>query len=96
MGKPIVNGGANLAPLDGRLARAVMSGNQQQDAVAACDGLVESAIDRGPGAVEGQSVKVENAIRLDRTAAKPLVPGAVEGLVGDCDGLGLWRRRTRL
>jgi len=37
MRQPIVDRGANLAALDGRLARAMMARNQQQNAVAAGD-----------------------------------------------------------
>ena len=81
--KPVVYCGANPPSLNRRIARAMMAGDQQDDAVAAPDRLLETAIDRGPGHVEVHAVKVEYAVRFDRAAAEPLVPAAIECLVRD-------------
>src|SRR5689334_2522073 len=48
MREPIMNGGPNPAPLNRRLARSMMTGNQQHDPIAAGDGLLECAVDRDP------------------------------------------------
>lgn len=77
--KPVVNRGADAPALDGWIAGPMMAGDQQQDAIAGADRPLERAIDRLPGGVEGHAVEVEHAVRLDRAAAKPLVPAAVEG-----------------
>ena len=53
MGKPVVDGGTDLTALDRWFAGPVMARDQQQDAVAAPDCLIEAAVDRRPGAVEG-------------------------------------------
>ena len=74
-----MDGGADSAPLDRRLAPALMAGNQQQDAVSGGDGLLERSVDRFPGAVEIVAVEVERAIGLDAARAESLVPAAVEG-----------------
>lgn len=89
MGQPVVHGGANLAALDRRIAGAVVSGDQQQDAITAGDRLLQATIDRRPGSIEIEAVKVQDPVRLDRAAAKPLVPAAVERLVGDRSRLRL-------
>ena len=78
-GEPVMDGGADSAPLDRRLAPALMAGNQQQDAVSGGDGLLERSVDRFPGAVEIVAVKVERAIGLDVAGAKTLVPTAIQG-----------------
>src|SRR4051812_3486357 len=66
--EPVVNGGANLAPLDGRLSRAMMPRDQQQNSVAARDRLLESPVDRTPRRIERHAVKVDHAVRLDAAA----------------------------
>ena len=90
--QPVVNGGPNPAALDGRLAGPGMAGDEEDDTVAARDRHLESAIDRRPGLVERMPVKVDGAVRLDRSAFQPLVPAAVQCRSGP--GLGRrWRRR---
>jgi hypothetical protein len=54
---------------DGRIARPVMAGDEQHDALAAADGLLKTAVDRSPSRVEAHSMKIENAIGLDHAAA---------------------------
>lgn len=68
-GKPVVNHRADRAAPHGRFACALVAGNEQQDALAAHDGVVERSVDRPPGAVEAQSVKVDDTVRLDGAAA---------------------------
>ena len=94
MGQPVVNGSTDLAALNGRFARAVMAGNQEQHALTAGNGLIETAVDREPGTVEVQPVKVEDTVRIDGAGAEPLVPSAIKCLVGDRNGFGFWLRRA--
>ena len=92
--KPVMNGGADLAALDRRLPGPMMAGNHQQDSIAACNRLFETAIDRRPRGIEVHPVQIEHAVGLDPSAAELPVPAAVERLVGDRHGLGP-RRRSR-
>src|SRR4051794_36371845 len=97
-GPPVVDGGAELAALDGRLAGAMMPSDQQQNAVTPRDRLLQTEVDRRPGAVQVQSVKVEDTVGLGAPGGKLPVPAAVEGLVGDWHGFGLrlsWQTRLR-
>ena len=73
-GKPIVNGRADAAALDRRLARPVMTGNEQDNPVAGVNRLLETAVDRAPRGVEGHAVEIERPIGLSRARAKPPVP----------------------
>ena len=88
--EPVVNRRPDLAALDGRLARPMMAGDQQDDALAPRDRLVEPAVDRLPSRVEGQPVKVEHSVRLDRAGAKATVPACIECLA-DPPGRPDWR-----
>ena len=74
-GKPIVNGRADAAALDRRLARPVMTGNEQDNPVAGVNRLLETAVDGAPRTVERHPVQVEHPIGLGRARAKPPVPG---------------------
>jgi hypothetical protein len=57
-----VNGRANLAALDRRFARAMVTRDQQQDALAAVNGQFEGMVDRVPRAVQIHSVKIEHPV----------------------------------
>ena len=76
--EPVVDGGADFAPLHGRLARAVVAGNEQDDTLAAGDRTLEPAVDGAPGLVEVEPVKVDHPVRFDRARPKAPVPRAVE------------------
>ena len=76
--QPIVNRRPNAPALDRRLARAGMTGDEQDDAIATADGLVQAAVDRRPGPVKAVAMQVDDPIGLDRAAAQPAVPTAVE------------------
>ena len=88
--QPVVNRGADLASLNGRLTRAMMSGDQEHDAVAAVNRPLEDVVDRLPGTVESHSVKIERTVRLDLSGPEPAVPTRVE-----CRP-GVWSSRRRL
>lgn len=77
-GEPIVNRGADLAALNRRLPRTVMTGHEQQDAVAARDRFFELAVDCAPCRVQVHPVQIENTVGFDGTRAEPPVPAAVE------------------
>ena len=85
-GEPVVDRSADAPAFDRRVARAVVAGDQKQHAVAGKNRLLEPAVDRLPGGVEGQAVKIERPVGLDRAGAQAPVPAAVEG--GSGFGLG--------
>lgn len=65
--EPVVNRRADAATLDWRLAGTMVASYQKQDAVAPSDCPVKRTVDRQPGAVEIEPMKVENLIGFDRT-----------------------------
>ena len=71
--------GADSAALDRRVAGAVVAGDQKEDPLAGRDRPLERAVDCPPRRVEVHSVEVEHSVGLDRAAAQPPVPAAVEG-----------------
>ena len=83
-GQPVVDRGADLAPLDRRLAGPMMAGDQQHHAVAARDRLLErrgrSRARPCPG-----SCPCRSRTRSGSTApaAQPPVPGPVQRPLGD-------------
>ena len=76
--EPVVDRGADRSAADRRLARAMMTGDQEQHAFVARDRLLQRAVDGTPRTVEAHPVKVDNAIGLDSAAAEAPVPIAVE------------------
>jgi hypothetical protein len=95
-GEPIVNGGADGAPPDRRLARTMMAGNQKNHPLVSGSRLIERAVDGVPGAVEVEPVKVNDAVRLNDALLQAAIPAAVEGLVLDRAGRGAgWFCRRR-
>jgi len=81
--KPIVNGRADPAALNRRIAGPMMARDEQNDPFATRNGSLQATIDRGPSSVEVHSVKIEHPIGLDVAASKLLVPAAVERLGSD-------------
>lgn len=73
-GEPIVDGGADPAPLDRRTAGTMMPRDQQDDALAPDNRLLQPVVDHVPGAIEGEAVKIEHTIGLDRARPKASVP----------------------
>ncbi|HEX2802648.1 MAG TPA: hypothetical protein VHN55_01505 [Sphingomicrobium sp.] len=55
-----------------------MSRDEQQDPVAVCNRSFQPAVDRNPGAIEVQPVKVENPVGLDASRAQAPVPTGIE------------------
>jgi len=100
--EPVVNRGADAPALHRGLPRAVVTGDQQHDALAASNRLLESPVDRRPSAVQVHAVKVEHSIRCNVATSQPLVPGTVEGSFVDWNGFrpslrrSLRRHHTRL
>jgi hypothetical protein len=60
--EPIMDGGADAPALDRRLTRAVMTGDQENDAVAACNRLIEATVDRDPSRVEVHPMEIDHAV----------------------------------
>lgn len=77
-GKPVMDGGADLAALDGRVRWPVMARNEQDHPVAAAYCVIEPTIDRHPCAVQILTVEVEYAIGLDCTRSQSAVPARVK------------------
>jgi hypothetical protein len=77
--KPLMNGGADLTALDRRIARTMVAGDQEHDALTAGDCLLEAAVDAMPCVVERQAVEIEHAIGLDGARTQPPVPARIEG-----------------
>jgi hypothetical protein len=97
-GEPVVDRGADLATLNRWLARPVMAGDQQDEAIAVRNRTIEAEINRPPRGLEVHAVKIEDAVRLDRAVAKPPVPTAIErhsGYRPSRLGRGPWPRGAR-
>ena len=91
-GQPIMNGGADLAALDRRLARSRMAGHEQQDALTRSDCPLQRLIDGLPRAVEAVAMEIERSVGLDRAGPETPIPTAVESCRLDCLSWR-WRRR---
>jgi len=81
-GEPVVDRGADPPALDRRIARPVVTGNQQHHAVAGRYGAFETTVDRLPRAIEVHAVEVEHAVGLDRSALQPPIPATIESRSG--------------
>jgi len=78
--EPVVNGSTDPAPLDRRVARPMMTGDKQDDAIPASDCPFEGDIDCRPCGVESQAVQVHDPVRRNRPGSKLAIPTPVEGL----------------
>jgi hypothetical protein len=63
--EPVMDRCPDLAALHRRVAGPVMARDQEHDALAARDRLLQPSVDRGPGVIEGQTMQIEHSIRLD-------------------------------
>ena len=78
MGEPVVHCRADPPAFDRRIARPVMTGDKQDDALAPVDCAFEGAVDRPPGVVEVEPVEIDDPIRVDRALTEPAVPPAIQ------------------
>ena len=62
--KPVMDRRPDLATLDGRLARSVVTGDEQDEAIPGIFGTFKRKVDRSPGAVEGVAVEIDDAVGL--------------------------------
>ena len=62
--KPVVDRRPDLAPLGGRLARAVVAGHKQDEAVPGIFRPLQRKVDRPPRAVEAVAVKIDDSVGL--------------------------------
>ena len=100
--EPVVDRGADLAALDWRLARPMVAGDQQDEAITGVARAFDGKVDCTPGAVQAVAVEIHDPVRLEGAGAKPPVPGSVErgsnpnrsGLRRFCPGSS-WRYRLR-
>ena len=63
--KPVMDRRADTAPLNRRVARPMMPGDEEDYAVAGIDCLLKRAVNHGPGAVEVKPVKIDHPIGRD-------------------------------
>src|SRR4051812_3271687 len=80
--KPVVNRRANLAALHRWFPWTMMTCDQKEDPFATTDRLIEVVVDRLPGAIQIHAVQVEGPVGVNRSGAKPAIPGAVERRAG--------------
>ena len=80
--KPVMDRRADTAPLNRRVARPMMPRDEEDDAVAGIDGLLEGMVNHGPGALKVKAVKVHHPVGRDRPGTQFLVPAAVERRAG--------------
>lgn len=86
--QPVVNRRTNAPTLHGWLARAMMPGNQQDDAVASNDRLLEPSVNRRPCAIKVHAMEIDRHIGLDIAASQTLVPTPIERSFSDWTRLG--------
>ena len=63
----------------GRLAGPLVAGDEQEDALAGGDRLLERSVDCAPRAVEAHAVEVDDSIGLNAAAAETPIPASIEG-----------------
>lgn len=63
--EPVVDGSADAAPLDRRIAGPLMAGDQEDDAFAVNDRLLQRPVDRLPGAIEVVTVEIDDPVGAD-------------------------------
>jgi len=76
--KPVVHGRTDLAALNWRLAQTMVSGDEQDDPVAASDRRLEATVDCPPRLVQVHAVKIEGSVRIHRTRGEAAVPASVQ------------------
>ena len=86
-----MNRGPDFAALHRWIPGPVMAGDQEHDAIAPGNGLLEPTVDRLPRAVEAHAMEIERAIGLDRARTKAPVPACIERIAK----LGRQTRRRR-
>lgn len=86
--QPVMHCRTDLSPLNRRFAGTMVSGDQQDQAVARPNGVFEAPINCAPGPVKTHAVKVDGPVRLDRTAPQFLVPAPIQRPFGDRNRLG--------
>ena len=76
--EPVMDGGPDGAPPHRKLAGSLVPGDQQQEALASRYCPVERSIDCPPRTIEAHSMKIDDAVGLDRSIAQAPIPAAVE------------------
>jgi len=77
-GEPVVDGSADRASANWRLAGSLVTRNEKNDALLVRHRLVERAVDCTPGSIEGHSMKIDDPVRFELSAREPPVPASVE------------------
>jgi len=76
--EPVVNGGADLATSNRRLARPMVARNEQDKAIPGIARAFQGEIDGAPGAIEAVAVEIHDPVGLERAGAELPVPRPVE------------------
>ena len=77
-GQPVMHCGPDPATVERRIPLPLMTGDEQQNPFVTGDGALECTVNRRPRPVEGMSVQVQGAIRLDLPGPQAPIPPAVE------------------
>ena len=73
-----MDGSPDPASLQRRVAHPAVARDQEDKALAACDGVIEAAVDCSPRGVEVHPVQVDRPVGPNRAVPQLLVPGAVK------------------
>jgi hypothetical protein len=76
--QPVVHGSPDSTAFEGRLAVALMAGDEQHHPVPGSNRALEPLIDGLPGAIKTVAVEIDRSIRHHPSAYKPPIPTAVE------------------
>lgn len=76
--QPVVDGGANPAAFQRRVALPFMTGDEQQDSLVCRNCALQRAVNGFPGSIQVVAMKINDLIGFDATAAQSPVPSAVE------------------
>ena len=76
--QPVVNRGADLAPLHRRVAAALVARDQQDDALLRRNRPLQSCVNRAPRPVERHPVKVDDAVGPNIAGPQPPVPAGIQ------------------
>ena len=77
-GQPVVNGRADLAALDGRFARTMMTRDEKDEAVSGILGALEGEVDFSPCAVETVPVEIDDSVGVERARPELSIPRPVK------------------
>ena len=95
--QPVVDRGPDLAALHRWFTRPRVSGDEEDDPLAASDRPLQAAVDGLPSAVQAVAVQVQRTVDCDGPRLQPPIPVPVQRAVDPrrCRWQGGWRTRRR-